>query len=315
MRSTRALTSAVLVGIAAVTLVAGCTPTGVSSTVEVPATQLLPGDDRRPPGQVVQVPPAVPLEPVGPTDELPVRIVIDPNPSASRPNAELSIVAERAAVDGSTVHRQQMAERSVDTRLDVSTADRLDLYVDDLLVFSIPRRFWEERSRGRITIKLQPGGVQLTRAVTGSTVCSVRAGERTCWTGEVRYFPAIVFDGETDTLAVAIKIPTDGSVAPETVIQFVEVAGDTGDERIAVDTKVGDLDNGRLDIETQVLPTSTLQVVVGDRVAVVPPELWQRRWKGIRLHVGDSSVRLESHWPSSPERLDAIRTTVPLVAR
>jgi len=153
-----------------------------------------------------------------PSDErLPIRVIVSPNPAAGDVGAEFRLLTVPTGdEEPEIVFSGLMSSDRTDATIDVAGIDELAIHVDDIHIFTVPRTFWEAIIRGRLVLRLGPGGVGLTRSVEATDAnsrCSGSGEERTCWATETWYFPGGLWD-EGSTISVPLVVPIDPTSTP-----------------------------------------------------------------------------------------------------
>jgi hypothetical protein len=238
-----------------------------------------------------------------------------PNPAAADITSEFQL---RTVPFGDSapeiVHRQLMSTARSEAKVDVADVDALDLYVDETYIFTVPRNFWQGRSRGRLVMRLQPGGVSLIRSVepTGnSRTCAGSDEDMTCWSTETWYFPGGFWDGGS-AVAVPLLVRNKSNLEAGAALAVQIFADEPTWTLLAEHTFIGGA-TPRWEVTAQLDPEATLTVVVGDQYVEIPPDVWQVIWKSVTLEVTDEAVTFESHWPNSARTLGRVTEELPLV--
>lgn len=239
-----------------------------------------------------------------PREPLRIRVVINSNPASADRNAALELRA--VALEGeqaNVVHEQLLTAATTNAEIDVYGADGLDLLVAGRHAVAIPRHFWAGMSSGRLVIRIQPGGIELTRRVepTGqSRSCSGNAKGTTCWSTERWFFEVPLWD-VAETAAVKVVVDLRGLDAAGLVLVRLHADDITGP--VLAETTTAEK---KWEATVSIDPDATLAVVVDDRRVLLPPDLWQLAWKTVRVEFTTDAATFRYQRPVTARRIDDI---------
>jgi hypothetical protein len=224
---------------------------------------------------------------VGEVDEpLPIRVIVRPNPAAADPSAGLEL--RTVPADESTpeiIHEQPMSTRDVKAEIDVRGVDGLDLLINGDLAVAIPRHFWENTNRGRLIIRIRPGGVRLERS-----------SER--W-----YVPHPLWEMiEPATVAVVVRLV---GVDPDSDVPIELRSDDPAGPVLAATSTANNRHRWAQTVEVDA--ESALIAVFGDHYVELPPDLWQLAWDTVEIEFRDDVATYKYKWPFSPREIDQVR--------
>ncbi len=245
----------------------------------------------------------------GPAEPLRIRVVISPNPAAADPDAALELRTASPEEEPEVVYEQLLSLPARNAEIDVHSADGLDVLIAGRHAVSIPRHFWEDRSSGRLVVRVQPGGIELTRRVEptgGGRTCFENAKGKTCWSTERWFFEVPLWD-IAETAAVKVVVNLRG-LESEGLVPVRLHADDTTGPVLAETSTAEKKWETMVRIDTD----SALVVVADDLQVVLPPDLWQLTWKTVRVEFTSEAATYNYQRPTTPRRVDQVSEPLPI---
>ena len=237
-------------------------------------------------------------------DPLGVRITVDSNLAEAHPGAEL-ILRTVPIEDGKgrIVHTQRLSDRPGNVKIDVEGISAFDVEINGSEVFTVPKDFWEARSRGSVRLKILPGGIAMGRSVAArgqSRTCRGTGEQMTCWSNETWYFPELISIDGTRTVPVTILSHRATVWSDSLEVSLLSKVG--GETSILFTTTTADIGT-RAEITLQVPSDAIVVLRVGDESAEIPPDAWLQVWRFATLTIAPREVSFATTWPTTLQSL------------